>query len=164
MILDVTCGARLMWHDKHHPGVIYADQRTTQHQLSDGREITISPNIRLDYRALPFRDNTFHLINLDPPHLQRAGATGWMCQKYGVLMTTWREDLRQCFVECFRVLAPGGTLTLKWNQTHIPLREVLELSPYPPLYGTRHGKNNATSFTVFHKPMGSGGFRVEPQP
>ena len=140
MILDVTCGARLMWHDKRYPGVIYADQRAVQHQLSDGREITISPNIRLDYRALPFRDNTFHLINLDPPHLQRAGATGWMCQKYGVLMTTWREDLRQCFVECFRVLAPGGTLTLKWNQTHIPLREVLELSPYPPLYGTRHGK------------------------
>jgi hypothetical protein len=26
MILDVTCGARLMWHNKHHPGVIYADQ------------------------------------------------------------------------------------------------------------------------------------------
>jgi hypothetical protein len=121
-----------MWHNKHHPDVIYADQRTTQHQLSDGREITINPNI------------------------QRAGATGWMCQKYGVLMTTWREDLRQCFVECFRVLAPGGTLTLKWNQTHIPLREVLALSPYPPLYGTRHGKNNATSFTVFHKPMEAG--------
>ena len=80
MILDVTCGARLMWHNKHHPGVIYADQRATHHQLSDGRQITISPNIRLDYRALPFRDNTFHLINLDPPHLQRAGATGWMCQ------------------------------------------------------------------------------------
>lgn len=27
MILDVTCGARLMWHNKHHPGVIYADQQ-----------------------------------------------------------------------------------------------------------------------------------------
>nr|DAU95525.1 MAG TPA: hypothetical protein [Caudoviricetes sp.] len=80
MILDVTCGARLMWHNKHHPGVIYADQRAAQHQLSDGRQITISPNIQCDYRALPFRDNTFHLINLDPPHLQRAGATGWMCE------------------------------------------------------------------------------------
>ena len=55
MILDVTCGARLMWHNKHHPGVIYADQRATHHQLSDGRQITISPNIQCDYRALPFR-------------------------------------------------------------------------------------------------------------
>lgn len=52
MILDVTCGARLMWHNKHHPGVIYADQRATHHQLSDGRQITISPNIQCDYRAL----------------------------------------------------------------------------------------------------------------
>lgn len=33
MILDVTCGARLMWHNKHHPGVIYADQRATRHKM-----------------------------------------------------------------------------------------------------------------------------------
>lgn len=152
MILDMTCGARLMWHEKHHPGTIYGDMRAETHILTDGRTLDIRPDIVLDYRALPFKNNTFDLVNFDPPHLTRAGENGWMRQKYGVLFTTWREDLTAGLHEAFRVLRPGGTLTLKWCDEHIPLADVLALSPYPPLYGTRHGKNNKTSFTVFNKP------------
>lgn len=153
MILDMTCGLRMMWYQKSNPDTIYGDLRIESHTLSDGRRVDIKPDIRFDYRALPFPDNTFDLVNFDPPHLTRAGETGWMRQKYGVLFTTWREDLSAGLSEGFRVLRPGGTLTLKWCSENIPLAEVLELSPYPMLYGTRHGKNNKTSFTVFNKPV-----------
>jgi len=76
---------------------------------------------------------------------------GWR-KKYGVLFTTWEEDLKAGFEEAFRVLKPEGVLTLKWCSEHIPLGRVLEFSPYPPLYGTRQGRKGATTFTVFQKP------------
>ena len=89
MILDMTCGSRMMWHQKSNPDTIYGDLRVESHTLSDGRRVDIKPDIRFDYRALPFPDDTFDLVNFDPPHLTRAGETGWMRQKYGVLFTTW---------------------------------------------------------------------------
>lgn len=29
-ILDVTCGARSIWFDKHHPAAVYCDNRREQ--------------------------------------------------------------------------------------------------------------------------------------
>nr|DAN27306.1 MAG TPA: Methyltransferase domain [Caudoviricetes sp.] len=152
MILDMTCGARLMWHQKHHPDAVYCDIRQGTETLSDGREVHINPDQVADFRRLPFPDETFTLVNFDPPHLTKAGNTGWLAKKYGVLFTTWEEDLKAGFEEAFRVLKPEGVLTLKWCSEHIPLGRVLELAPHPPLYGTRQGRKGATTFTVFQKP------------
>lgn len=154
MILDMTCGARLMWHQKHHPDTVYCDIRQGTETLSDGRTIVIQPDQIADFRQLPFPDETFTLVNFDPPHLTKAGNTSWLAKKYGVLFTTWEEDLKAGFEEAFRVLKPEGVLTLKWCSEHIPLGRVLELAPYPPLYGTRQGRKGATTFTVFQKPKG----------
>ena len=152
MILDMTCGARLMWHQKHHPDTVYCDIRRGTETLSDGREVHINPDQVADFRRLPFPDETFTLVNFDPPHLTKAGNTSWLAKKYGVLFTTWEEDLKAGFEEAFRVLKPEGVLTFKWCSEHIPLGRVLELAPYPPLYGTRQGRKGVTTFTVFQKP------------
>lgn len=152
MILDMTCGARMMWHNKNHPDAVYCDIRRGTETLSDGRTVTIQPDQIVDFRQLPFPDEMFTLVNFDPPHLTRAGGESWLAKKYGVLFPTWEEDIKAGFEEAFRVLKPEGVLTLKWCSEHIPLGRVLELSPHPPLYGTRQGRKGATTFTVFQKP------------
>mgnify|MGYP003630680920 CR=1 FL=1 len=74
------------------------------------RTLQIEPDAQMDFRALPFPDSSFLLVSFDPPHLERAGPRSWLAAKYGKLGNDWREDLRQGFAECLRVLKPGGTL------------------------------------------------------
>ena len=72
--------------------------------------------------------------------------------KYGYLeKETWQDDLRKGFAECFRVLKPDGVLVFKWNECHIPLKEILPLAPKPPLFGQRGGRSYKTHFIVFIK-------------
>ena len=73
--------------------------------------------------------------------------------KYGVLKGDWKEMLRKGFAECFRVLDDDGVLIFKWSEIQVPLREILPLSPYPPLFGNRSGKNNSTHWLCFMKPQ-----------
>jgi SAM-dependent methyltransferase len=89
--------------------------------------LRIEPDQVLDFRALPFPDGTFKLVAFDPPHLVRAGPKSWLAAKYGKLSADWRDDLRQGFAECFRVLATDGVLVFKWNETQVKLSEVLPL-------------------------------------
>ncbi|MNF18806.1 hypothetical protein D3C80_2231280 [compost metagenome] len=51
-----------------------------------------------------------------------------MRAKYGVLTSDWREDIRQGFAECFRVLEPEGILIFKWNETQVLVSELLTLT------------------------------------
>ncbi len=58
---------------------------------------------------MPFKDNTFQLVVYDPPHLINAGESSWLAKKYGkVNSDTWRQDLKQGFNECMRVLEDKG--------------------------------------------------------
>lgn len=158
-ILDVCCSSRMMWFDKNHPDVIYGDKRNEtitvadrSHGRVDGtRTLIIEPDLQFDFRALPFDDNTFKLVAFDPPHLERAGPKSWMAAKYGKLSENWREDLRQGFKECFRVLMPEGVMVFKWNETHIKVKEVLSLTPEPPLFGQVSGRGGLTHWLVFMK-------------
>ncbi|WP_237133764.1 class I SAM-dependent methyltransferase [Pseudohongiella sp. O18] len=159
IILDPCCGSKMMWFNKHHPDVVFGDKRhesltvtDRSHGRADGtRALCIEPDALMDFRALPYPDSTFHLVAFDPPHLLRAGPRSWLAAKYGKLSTDWRDDLRQGFAECFRVLKPNGTLVFKWNETQIKLREVLELAPQQPLFGNTAGKKNGTHWIVFMK-------------
>lgn len=159
-ILDPCCGSRMMWFDRVHPAVIFGDKRSETLTVTDRsngrvdgtRTLHVTPDLILDFRALPFPDNTFRLVAFDPPHLVRAGAKSWMAAKYGKLGKDWREDLSAGFSECFRVLCPEGVLVFKWNETQVKLREVLALTPHQPLFGNTSGKKAGTHWLVFMKP------------
>jgi len=149
----------MMWFDRKNPDVIFGDRRNETLTVTDKskgnasgvRTICIEPDTLLDFRALPFANDTFRLIAFDPPHLVHAGPRSWLAAKYGRLSDNWREDLRQGFAECFRVLEPRGVLVFKWNETQVKTREVLALTPHAPLFGHTSGKRAGTHWIVFMK-------------
>ncbi len=142
----------MMWFDRQDQRVLFGDIRSEDHTLCDGRVFNITPDINMDWRSMPFPDGHFRLVVFDPPHLVRAGRDSWMRAKYGVLGENWREDLRQGFAECFRVLAPHGVLIFKWADIQVPVREVLALTDQKPLFGHRSGKREKTHWMTFMKP------------
>src|SRR4051794_13917367 len=106
----------MFWFVPKIPNVVFINRRREAPDLPNvsrgggSRSLIVDPDIQADFRALPFRDDTFAHVFFDPPHLVGAGKKGWLALKYGVLEGDWREDLRKGFAECFRVLKPGGTL------------------------------------------------------
>lgn len=80
-ILDPCSGSRMMWFDKNDQRTLFGDIRYEEHTLKDrnySRHLEIHPDIKLDFRDLPFPDNSFKIIVFDPPHLIRAGKNhGW---------------------------------------------------------------------------------------
>lgn len=156
-ILDVCCGSRMFWFDRNDERVIFCDKRAERHMLKDktvpsGRELIISPNIQSDFTALPFPSNYFRMVVFDPPHFDTSGPESWIRKKYGTLEGNWRAMLASGFDECFRVLAPSGTLIFKWSSVQIPLSEILKLTSVPPLFGHRSGKASLTHWVAFMKP------------
>lgn len=152
-VIDVACGSKMFWFDKHNPDVEFCDKRVVPyHEYYQHRYIEISPDTVCDFTDLPFENETYYLAVFDPPHLTYAGDSSWMALKYGCLKEGWKEMLRQGFFECFRVLKQNGVLIFKWSEVQIPLRDILPLCPYPPLFGHRSGKNNNTHWLCFMKP------------
>lgn len=158
-ILDPCCGGRMMWFDRANPLTVFGDRRhetltvtDRSHGCVDGtRTLHIAPDVLLDFRALPYPDESFYLVIFDPPHLVRAGKQSWMAAKYGKLEPNWRADLRMGFTECFRVLKTHSTLVFKWSETQVKLSEVLALTPHQPLFGNASGKKAGTHWLVFMK-------------
>lgn len=157
-VLDPCCGSRMMWFDKADPRAIFGDRRsetltvTDRSHREDGtRTLTIAPDTLMDFRAMPFSDGQFKLVAFDPPHLVRAGPKSWLAAKYGKLGQDWRDDLRQGFSECWRVLATDGVLVFKWNETQVKVTEVLPLAPARPLFGQVSGRTGMTHWLVFMK-------------
>ena len=150
-VLDVCCGSRMFWFDHENKDVIYGDQRIHTETLCDGRLLEIKPDLQLDFRDLPFKNDYFRVVVFDPPHLKIAGPKSWQAAKYGKLSSTWQNDLRQGFSECFRVLAKNGVLIFKWNETQIPTREILALTSQKPLVGHISGKRSSTHWITFLK-------------
>jgi hypothetical protein len=150
-ILDACCGSKMLWFEKNHPDVLYADIREESHTLCDGRSLEIKPDIVMDFREMPFEDNSFRMVVFDPPHLNQLGATSWMAKKYGRLMPTWETDLKAGFDECMRVLEPQGILIFKWNESQIKLSKVLEVFQTKPLFGHTTGRQAKTIWVTFLK-------------
>lgn len=151
-VLDMCCGSRMFWFDKQDERAVFSDIRAEEHELCDGRQLVISPDIIADFRSLPFPDNSFPVVVFDPPHLERVGDNAWMSKKYGRLnKETWRDDLRSGFQEAFRVLWPNGVLIFKWNETQIPVSQILALTDVKPIIGQRTGKSDKTHWIIFIK-------------
>ena len=158
-VLDACCGCRMMWHDKKDARAIFVDKRRETRVVDVGTPGTkgrspreVNPDQVADFTRLPFPDASFYHVVFDPPHLETGNKGGVVRFNFGRLESNWRDELRQGFAECFRVLKPNGTLIFKWNEVHIPLREVLALTPEKPLYGHRSGKKALTHWVAFVKP------------
>lgn len=139
----------MFWFDKQNKNVVFMDNRTLEDTLCDGRSLEVKPDIVADFRNIPFDDKFFRLVVFDPPHLIKAGDNSWLAKKYGKLnIDTWKDDLRQGFSECMRVLVDNGVLIFKWNEEQIKLKEVLSAIEYKPLFGNKKSK---THWLVFMK-------------
>jgi len=158
VILDACCGGRMFWFDKEHSRTLYIDIREEEDFCTgkgkDNRHRAIRPDVVMDFRKMNLPDNSFNLVVFDPPHL-KIGRKSYFAQIYGSLEDTWQEDLRKGFKECFRVLKERGVLILKWNESDIPLREILALTPEKPLFGHRSGKAQKTHWVCFMKFSGN---------
>jgi ubiquinone/menaquinone biosynthesis C-methylase UbiE len=150
-ILDVCCGGKMMWFDKYNPEVLFSDIREEEHHLCDGRYFEVKPDVIADFRNLPFEDDKFRLVVFDPPHLEKLGKNSWLIKKYGVLGLDWRNDLREGFKECFRVLEDRGILIFKWNEAQILVSEIIEIAGKKPLFGHRTAKSGKTIWLCFMK-------------
>ena len=151
-IFDPCVGSGMFYFDKNNPLVHKNDVRKGfEINLCDGRGFKIIAETGWDYTNLPIADNSAYLIPFDPSHLIDAASTGWQAIKYGILDKDWRTQLRKGFAECFRVLKPNGVLIFKWNEVDIPVREILALTPYKPVFGHKSGKASKTHWICFFK-------------
>lgn len=157
VILDACCGSRMFWFDKSNPNVLFADLRSENHVLCDGRKLNIEPDLQMDFRNMPFADNTFKMVVFDPPHLNKLGKESWMAKKYGVLLPTWELDIKAGFDECMRVLEPFGTLIFKWNENQITVNQILKAIGIEPLFGHKSGKLSNTHWMSFMKGVSCNG-------
>jgi SAM-dependent methyltransferase len=144
---------RSFYFDKEDDRVLFGDIRGEEkHLLTNGQTIHIRPDQIMDFRALPFDDEQFVCVVFDPPHLFNLSEKSWIRKKYGVLdKQTWQNDITKGFAECFRVLRKDGTLIFKWNETSVPLKEVLKLTDQKPVLGHPSGKRMGTHWVLFLK-------------
>lgn len=141
----------MFWFDKHCPDAIFGDKRIESHILCDGRALRIEPNVLMDFTALPFDSGAFRVVVFDPPHLVQVGEKSWLAKKYGRISDNWRDDIRQGFSECFRVLEDSGVLVFKWNESQIKVKDLLSLTDRTPLFGNTSGRKAGTHWYVFLK-------------
>ncbi len=151
----------MWWWDKAHPLAVYMDVREAPPgsvgEVSGRPEWNpaweCSPDVLGDFRAMPFEDGSFRLVVFDPPHVvrEKQPPEGINGLKYGALHPdTEQDDLRRGFSECWRVLAPGGTLVFKWAGS---LDRVKPHFPATPAVGTRGPRGLTTWWLVFYKPL-----------
>ena len=136
-ILDACCGGRQFWFDKKQEYTIYMDIRKEEKGFQDARpNKEIKPDVLADFKRLPFADNFFKLIIMDPPHIIATGPLFRMPKEYGWLeQDSWWQDIRDGFNECWRVLDDLGILIFKWNETSIKRKDILNAIGKEPLFG-----------------------------
>lgn len=151
-ILDACCGSKMFWFNKNNPDVEFCDIRKLERtEYYPGRYIEVNPDTVCDFTALPFADNSFHLVVFDPPHLKQAGENSILAIKYGRLGGDWQGILKRGFDECMRVLRPNGILVFKWSEVQITLKEVLQAIGEKPLFGNKQPKQSGTHWLCFMK-------------
>lgn len=156
-ILDVTCGGRSIWFNKEHPAAVYCDKREGDWDKYFGkrfpghRKVSVHPDVLADFTDLPFPDESFELVVIDPPHAASLSEKSWTKTMYGSLGDDWREIIRAGVEECLRVLKPYGVLIFKWCEVSYTTREVIDAIGIEPLFGHHSGKKSNTHWLAFMK-------------
>jgi len=152
-ILEACCGPRLFWFDKQQPNTIFIDNRKRAKGYNQNRpNREINPDIIMDFRDLKFPDKKFKLVVFDPPHIFAKGETFRLVKDYGYLnKSTWANDIKKGFEECWRVLEDYGVLIFKWNESGIKKKDVLKLFHTSPLFGHPVRSKIPTSWFCFMK-------------
>lgn len=148
-ILDACCGSKMMWFDKNNKDVLYCDVREGVFTATNGRVVNVAPDLKIDFRNMPFDDNTFNLVVFDPPHRKDLSDDNWMHHTYGRLFPTWETDILAGFNECMRVAKVGGVVIFKWNEHKIKTKKILEIIKTQPLFG--HTTSQKTIWMTFIK-------------
>jgi hypothetical protein len=153
LILDPASSTRSFYFDKEDDRVLFGDIREKEtHLLTNNQTIHIEPDEVMDFREIPYPDESFQCVIFDPPHRIKLKVESDFIKKYGSLeRESWREDISKGFAECFRVLKVNGTLIFKWSEVSIPLREVLKLTPRKAVLGHPSGKKMGTHWVLFIK-------------
>lgn len=154
-ILDACCGGRLWWWQKDHPLAVYMDKRIAEPGSVDSRpNWKCEPDVIADFTRMPFDDEAFRLVLFDPPHVVQKELSGRVTVCYGALdPLTEHDDMRRGLAECWRVLAPGGTLVFKWAGS---LERVEPHFPAVPIVGNRIIRESSglgTRWIIFYKPL-----------
>ena len=161
-ILDACCGGRMFWWNKENPLTHFIDIREVdkgafQNNWNPGW--CVKPDELVDFRAMPYPDNSFKMVVFDPPHLTSGSEKSVINKKYGLLnKQTWKQDITAGFCECWRVLDINGVLIFKWNEANIKAKELLREFPVEPLFGDFTGKTGSTLWVTFIKTKGSDNF------
>lgn len=154
LILDATCGGRMMWFDKNNPLAMFIDSRELEPEMvgkgRNARRFGVKPDRVMDFRNMDFPDDTFYLTVFDPPHLKN-NAAGYMSVKYGKLPKDWPAFLRDGFKECWRVTKPYGVIVFKWCETEISTTKVIEAIGRQPLFGHTTNNKGTTKWLCFMK-------------
>jgi SAM-dependent methyltransferase len=153
LVLDVCCGTKGMWFNKHDERALYLDKRFETHTNnypSGEKRLEIKPDIIGDFTDIKCPDNSFYIVVFDPPHIKR-NSLGEITKRYGALQGNWKEMLRKGFAECFRVLKPNGTLIFKWCEVQFPIKDILALTDEKPLFGHKSGRKMETHWVCFIK-------------
>ena len=146
LIMDATAGNRTLWNVKDHKFILFCDIEP---------ELDVQPDQLVDCRDTGFEDESYNTIFFDPPHGwgKKPGQGIYECRNeaeyraykakynldrwgnkavyYGWDKYQSKKDLKDFIFdaqrEFNRILKNNGMLWLKWNETQIPLDEVLGL-------------------------------------
>lgn len=154
-ILDACCGGRMFWYDKNNSDTLFMDVREVNKGAFPNNwnpNWCVKPDVIADFRDMPFKDCSFKMVVFDPPHLTSGSMKSVINKKYGILnKQTWKEDIKDGFNECWRVLEENGVLILKWNEANIKVRDLIDILPIKPLFGDFTGKTGSSIWMTFIK-------------
>ena len=128
-VLDATAGNRHMWVNKKPDNVVFLDKELN---------LRIPPHIFATWRYLPFRDDSFHCVIFDPPHVFSVTSQfnrdpkarphgqnkipGW----YGAFKS--RRDATIQIIHAQREFSRvASRMCFKWNEASMKLWNVLGL-------------------------------------
>ena len=142
-----------MWFDKNDERAIFLDKRKETHvdvYPCGTKTNIINPDFLGDFTDIKYPNNSFWHVVFAPPHIEQK-TESQITKKYGSLKGDWRLMIEKGFKECFRILKPNGTLIFKWSDVQFPVKEILKLTPYKPMYGHKSGKKMNTHWISFIK-------------